>query len=364
MIRDSSYRIAIVKDFLPVMRGAEKVLEAWCEVWPRAEIFALFHTPGALTPTIESHPIRTSFLQRFPAIHSKYPNYLPFMPSAIETFDLRGYDVVLSMSQCVAKGAVTDALHVCYCLTPMRYVWDMVDEYFGTGLKRALAAPLIRYLRNWDVATVPRVHRWLAISNEVKDRIRRRYDRPSEVLFPPGDDAFYTPADVPREDWYLAVGALVPYKRLDRAIEACRALGRKIKVIGTGSHEKRFRALGYAEFLGWQPGEVIRDHYRRCRALLFPGEEDFGIVPVEAQLCGAPVVALAKGGALDTVTEQTGVLYRDSLTEAIRAFEARRIDPAACRANALRFTREGHKREIREAVERALEEHRRDSRQH
>jgi glycosyltransferase involved in cell wall biosynthesis len=358
VIRDS-YKIAIVKDFLPVMRGAEKVLEAWCEVWPGAEIYALFHTRGALTPAIEAHPIRTSFLQNFPAVHSKYPYYLPFMPSAIESLDLRGYDVVLSMSQCVAKGAVTDALHVCYCLTPMRYVWDKVDDYFGTGLKRRLAGPMIRRLRAWDVATVPRVHRWVAISTEVRDRIRRWYGRDAEVLFPPADDRYYTPADVPREDWYLYVGALVPYKRADLAVEACRALGRKIKVIGTGTHEKEVRRLGYAEFLGWQPGEVIRDHYRRCRALLFPGEEDFGIVPVEAQLCGAPVVAFAKGGARDTVTPETGLLYSGPLPEAVRAFEARRFDPAACRANALRFSKERHQREIRDCVERAIESHRR-----
>lgn len=351
-------RIAIVKDFLPVMRGAEKVLEAWCEVWPEAEIYALFHTKGALTPAIESHPIHTTYLQNFPGVHSKYPYYLAFMPRAIESFDLRGFDVVLSMSQCVAKGAVTDALHICYCLTPMRYVWDKVDDYFGTGLKRRLAGPMIDRLRRWDVETVPRVHRWVAISHEVRDRIRRWYGRESDVLFPPGNDAFYTPAETPREDWYLFAGALVPYKRVDLAVEACRALGRKIKVIGTGSHEKRIRALGHAEFLGWQPDEVVRDHYRRCRALLFPGEEDFGIVPVEAQLCGAPVIAFAKGGALDTVTGETGLLYRDSLAEAIRAFEARAFDPNDCRKNALRFSREGHKRQIREYVEHALESHR------
>jgi glycosyltransferase involved in cell wall biosynthesis len=354
----ASYRIAIVKDFLPIMRGAEKVLEAWCEVWPEAEIYALFHTKGALTPTIESHPIHTTYLQKFPAIDTKYPYYLPFMPKAIESFDLRGYDVVLSMSQCVAKGAITDALHVCYCLTPMRYVWDKVDDYFGTGLKRMLAGGIIERLRIWDVETVPRVHRWIGISNAVRERIKRWYDRDADVLFPPGNDAYFTPADVPREDWYLVAGALVPYKRVDLAIEACRALGRKLKVIGTGSHEKAIRALGHAEFLGWQSDEVVRDHYRRCRALLFPGEEDFGIVPVEAQLCGAPVVALAKGGALDTVAEETGVLYKESLVDAIRAFEGRTVDPGACRKNALRFTREGHKREIRDYVERALEAHR------
>lgn len=356
MIRDS-YKLAIVKDFLPVMRGAEKVLEAWCEVWPEAEIFALFHTKGALTPAIESRKIRTSFLQNFPAVDSKYPYYLAFMPSAIESLDLRGYDVVLSMSQCVAKGAVTDGLHVCYCLTPMRYIWDKVDDYFGTGIKRTLAGPMIRRLRRWDLATVPRVHRWAAISNGVRDRIRRWYGREADVLFPPGDERFYEPAEIPREDWYLYVGALVPYKRADVAIEACRALGKRIKVIGTGTHEKAIRKLGYAEFLGWQSGEAIRDHYRRCRALLFPGEEDFGIVPVEAQLCGAPVIAAAKGGALDTVTPETGVLYSGSLADAIRAFESRRFDPAVCRANALRFTRERHQREIREYVERAIESH-------
>jgi glycosyltransferase involved in cell wall biosynthesis len=337
------------------MRGAEKVLEAWCEIWPRAEIYALFHTKGALSPALEARRIRTSFLQGFPFVHRLYPNYLPAMPAAVESFDLRGYDAVLSMSQCVAKGAITDAPHLCYCLTPMRYVWDKVDDYFGTGIKRRLAAPLIRGLRAWDLRTVPRVHRWAAISHEVRDRVKRRYDRDAEVIFPPADDVFHTPAGAPREDWYLLVGALVPYKRPDLAVEACRALGRRLKVIGSGTHEKRIRALGHAEFLGWQPDEVVRDHYRRCRALLFPGEEDFGIVPVEAQLCGAPVVALAKGGALDTVTPETGVLYDGPLADAILEFEKRSFDPAACRANALRFSRAAHQRAIRAWVEGALE---------
>jgi glycosyltransferase involved in cell wall biosynthesis len=277
------------------------------------------------------------------------------MPAAVESLDLHGYDVVLSMSQCVAKGAVTDALHLCYCLTPMRYVWDKVDDYFGNGLKRRLAEPIIRSLRRWDLETVPRVHRWAAISRAVQERIRARYGRESEVLHPPADDRFHTPAGVPREDWYLYVGALVPYQRPDLAIGACRALGRRLKVIGSGTHEGRVRALGHAEFLGWQPDEVVRDHYRRCRALLFPGEEDFGIVPVEAQLCGAPVVALAKGGALDTVTPETGVLYPGPLEDAIREFESRDVDPAACRSNALRFSREAHQRAVRGFVDRALE---------
>jgi glycosyltransferase involved in cell wall biosynthesis len=263
------------------------------------------------------------------------------------------------MSQCVAKGAKAPGLHVCYCLTPMRYVWDKVDDYFGRGLKRLLASPMIASLRKWDLDTVPRVHRWVAISTEVQDRIRRRYGKESELLFPPGNDAFYTPDPaVKREDFYLYVGGLVPYKRVDLAIGACRALGRRLVVIGSGSHEKSIRALGHAEFLGWQSDEVIRDHYRRCRALLFPGEEDFGIVPVEAQLCGAPVVAWAKGGALDTVTERTGVLYSGALSDAIRSFESRTFDPAEARRNALRFGREDHKRAIRACVERALEAHR------
>lgn len=337
------------------MRGAEKVLETWCEVWPDAHLYALFHNRGALSPAIERMRIRTSFLQRFPGVRTCYPYLLPLMPRAVETFDLRGYDVVLSMSQCVAKGAIADALHICYCLTPMRYVWDKVDDYFGTGVRRQIASPMIAYLRGWDLSTVGRVDRWIAISSAVRDRIRRWYEKDAAILFPPAEDEFYTPAPAPREDWYLYAGALVPYKGADRAIEACRRLGRKLEVIGTGTHEKRIRALGHAEFLGYQPSEVLRDRYRRCRALLFPGEEDFGIVPVEAQLCGAPVIALGQGGALDTVVPETGVLYEGSLEEAILEFERRSFDPAACRANALRFGRERHKREIRAYVERCLE---------
>ena len=180
-------KIAIVKDFLPVMRGAEKVLEAWAEIWPGADVFSLFHNKGALSPKLEAMRIHTSFLQQFPGIRTRYPYYLPFMPHAVESFPLDDYDVVLSMSQCVAKGAVTRAHHVCYCLTPMRYVWDMVDHYFGTGLKRSLAAPMISYLRRWDLATVERVNDWIAISgkcatgSEQGTTVRRRsfFHRPT-----------------------------------------------------------------------------------------------------------------------------------------------------------------------------------------
>jgi glycosyltransferase involved in cell wall biosynthesis len=233
---------------------------------------------------------------------------------------------------------------------------------------------MIASLRKWDLETVPRVHRWVAISTEVQDRIRRRYGKESELLFPPGNDAFYTPDPaVKREDFYLYVGGLVPYKRVDLAIGACRALGRRLVVIGSGSHEKSIRALGHAEFLGWQSDEVIRDHYRRCRALLFPGEEDFGILPVEAMAAGCPVIAFGRGGALETVGRGAdpaalarvaaggeavvpgGVLFgeqsAEGLVRAIRLFETRRFDPAALGAQAAPFAPSRFDREFRAAFE-------------
>ena len=350
-------RVVLVHDWLTGMRGGEKCLERLCRRWPGAPLYTLLHARGSVSPVIEDRRIITSFLQRLPGSERYYRYLLPLLPVAAR-WPLPPCDLVVSLSHCVAKAALPPpgVAHVCYCFTPMRYAWHLRDAYFGRSrlgrLPARLAGHLLAWLRHWDRATADRVTHFIAISRAVKERIAECYGRDSAVIYPPVDTDFYTPAAVPREDYYLAVSAFAPYKRIDLAVAACRQLGRKLVVIGTGQDERRLRALAGSEvtFLGWQPDEAIRDHLRRCRALLFPGEEDFGIVPVEAQACGAPVIAFGRGGAVETVVppggraEPTGFLFREQsaecLAEAIAWFEAHTGDfaPAAARRQALHFS--------------------------
>jgi glycosyltransferase involved in cell wall biosynthesis len=350
-------RVAIVKDFLPVMRGAEKVLEAICEIYPEADIFALFCNPEALSNTIQSHRIATTFIQHFPWVKRYYRFYFPLFPLAIEQIRLARYDLVISVSQCVAKGAIVPAgtPHICYCLTPMRYVWDMVDLYFP-GVKKWLAGPMIGYLRMWDKYTANRVDKYIAISRWVAERIWRWYRRRAQVVYPGADEDFYTLATSKRDDFYLVVSALVVYKRIELAVRACKRLNRRLVVIGDGPQMGRLKRIGVGvEFLGWQPDHVLRQYYQRCRALIFPGEEDFGIVPVEAQLCGTPVIAFGRGGVLESVTEgKSGVFFLkdsvDSLCEAIQKFEGMEFDPDTISEGAKRFSKGRFKEGFLQAV--------------
>jgi glycosyltransferase involved in cell wall biosynthesis len=353
----------LVHDWLTGMRGGEKCLEIVARRWPEASLFTLLHRRGSTSPAIEQLRPRTSFLDYLPGAHRYYRYLLPLMPAAVASWRLPPADLVVSFSHCVAKAArpaVTakgPTPHVCYCFTPMRYVWHLRDAYFGgrfRDLPARLLDRLLDKLREWDRRTAAGVSHFIAISGTVAVRIRECYGRDSTVIYPPVDTDFYTPAPVPREDFYLAVSAFAPYKRLDLALSACKKLGRQLVVIGTGQDSARLRALAGPDvhFLGWQPNEVIRDHLRRCRALLFPGEEDFGIVPVEAMATGAPVIALGQGGATETVVplnaqrhqEPTGVWFAeqtaDSLADAITRFEhqAGEFDPTASRHQALRFT--------------------------
>jgi glycosyltransferase involved in cell wall biosynthesis len=263
--------------------------------------------------------------------------------------------LVLSFSHCVAKSARPPAgvPHVCYCFSPMRYAWHMRESYFRGGIKAKLLDVILKRLREWDKRTASRVTHFIAISNTIRQRIRECYGRDSVVIYPPADTDFYTPAQVPREDFYLVVSALAPYKRFDLAIRACEKLGRKLVVIGSGQEAKKLKTLAgpHTRFLGWQPDDVIRDHYRRCRAVLFPAEEDFGIVPVEAQACGAAVIAFGKGGATETVRDgETGLFFEaqtaDAVAEAVERFERGAFDPTACRANAEPFGLARYEREL------------------
>ena len=311
-----SIRAALSHDWLTGMRGGEKVLELLAAGFPAAPLYCLLHKPGAVSDVIARHEIRTSVLQRIPGIERHYRYFLPTFPLAIRTIGRVDADLLISTSHCAAKALphTERTRHLCYCFTPMRYAWTFHDEYFGASkLKQMALAPVLGALRRWDKANSAGVHRFVGISRHVQQRIERFYGREADVVYPPADTGFYTPdPGVSREDFDLVVSALVPYKCVDLAVDAYTASGRQLVVIGAGTEFERLRktAGSSVRFLGWQPDDVIRDHYRRCRFLVFPGEEDFGIVPVEAMACGAPVIAFGRGGVTETVVEgKTGVFF-------------------------------------------------------
>ncbi len=305
-------RVALVHDWLTGMRGGEKVLEAIAGLFPGAPIYTLLHLRGSVSAALEAHPVETSFLQRAPGVRRHYRRYLPLFPAAVEDFDLSGFDLVVSSSHCVAKGAIPGpgAVHLCYCHTPMRYAWDQEHAYFPRrrGLGARVRGLALSALRTWDAASAPRVDRFVANSRFVAERIRRYYGREAEVLAPPVDTDFFTPGEAPREGeapFCLVVSALAPYKRIDLAVAACRRAGLELVVVGDGPgwRELTRRRDPAVRFLGRVEGETLRDLYRRALCLLQPGVEDFGIAPVEALACGTPVVALGRGGVLDIVED-------------------------------------------------------------
>jgi glycosyltransferase involved in cell wall biosynthesis len=359
-------RVVLVHDWLTGMRGGEKCLEPLCRRWPNARLHTLLHKRGSVSPTIERMRVHPSFINTFPRVDRYYRYLLPLMPFAAG-WRIPEADLVISLSHAVAKSAKPPkgVPHVCYCFTPMRYAWHMKDAYFRAGgfvgrTKAKAIDTLLARIRDWDRRTADRVTHFVAISNTVHDRIRDCYNREAAVIYPPVDTDFYTPSNDPREDFYLVVSALAPYKRFDLAIDACTKLGKKLIVIGSGQHAAKLKATAGANvsFLGWQPDEVIRDHLRRAKALLFPGEEDFGIVPLEAQACGCPVIGFARGGLTETVrplgnaNEPTGVFFTEqtveAVCEAIERFEraADRFDPRAARRQAVLFRKERFESEL------------------
>ena len=350
-------KVALVHDWLTGMRGGERCLEVFAELFPTADLYTLLHVPGSVSPAIENRRIVTSFIQRLPQAERRYRHYLPLFPAAVRAFDLRGYDLVLSSSHAVAKGVrvPAGALHVCYCFTPMRYVWDLYDDYFGprAGLAaRVLMPPVAAWLRRWDRRTAAGVHQFVAISRFVAARIRRAYGREADVIYPPVDVSRFRVDEAPGE-FYLVVSALTPYKRVDLAVEACNRLGRRLVIVGTGSEDRRLRALAgpTVELLGWRDDAQTAELYTRCRALLFPPLEDFGITPLEAMAAGRPVIAFGAGGARETVVPPgegeppTGLFFEhqtvEALVDAIRRFEAsgHLFEPKALRRRAEAFDR-------------------------
>ena len=370
-ISDRPLRVALVHDWLTGMRGGEKCLEVMCELFPDAPIYTLLHVKGAMSPLIESKTIHTSFLQRFPFVEQKYRMYLPLFPFAIEAFDFSDYDLLLSTSHCVAKGAKPrgDALHLCYCFTPMRYVYEMYDEYFGKGqagmatrMAMKIVAPL---LRAWDKKTADRVHHFVAISEHVRQRIYRHYGRDAEVIFPPVDTAKFQ-ASRRDKGYYLIVSALVPYKKVDLAVKAFNKIGKRLIIVGKGPDEEKLRYLAKpnVEFLGWKSDDELALLYAGCTALVFPGEEDFGIVPLEAMASGKAVIAYGKGGALETVQDGlSGVFFYKQTVEALEIAvskaEQMQFDVENVRNRALRFSRSIYKDAMKKFIEEKIEAHNR-----
>ncbi len=365
-------KVAIVHDWLVTYAGAERVLEQMLLCYPDAELHSLIEfVPQSERGFLGGRRVHTSFLQHLPGMRRRYRSFLPLMPVAIEQFDLSGYDLVLSSSYAVAKGVLTgpDQLHVCFCHSPMRYAWDLQHQYLReTGLDRGLRGAMARWMlhrmRLWDVRSAAGVDEFIAVSRYIASRIGKCYRRTATVIYPPVDTDTFTP-DGSREDFYVTASRMVPYKRIDLIVEAFAAMpGQRLVVIGDGPEARRIRARGAPniEFLGQQPVEVLRDRLRRARAFVFAAEEDFGIAPMEAQACGTPVLAYAKGGARETIrplgqAEPSGILFEEqsaaAIMDAVRRFEAEgeTIQADDCRRNALRFSAERFRHELQEYVQ-------------
>jgi glycosyltransferase involved in cell wall biosynthesis len=342
-------KVAIVHYWLVGMRGGEKVIEALCDLYPEADIFTHVYLPNMVSEKIRSHKIIPTFINALPKAGKMYKTYLPLMPLALEHIDLRGYDLIISSESGPSKGilAPADAIHVCYCHTPMRYIWNMYEDYRKSAgrVTRTLMPLFAHYLRMWDVTAAHRVDSFVANSSTVAARIRRYYGVNAEVVYPPVDvGAFYVAEPARIGDFFLMAGELVPYKRPDLAVKAFNATKKKLVVIGGGEMLDELRRIAgpTVKILGPQPFSVLRDHYASCRALIFPGEEDFGMVPVEAMASGRPVIAFGRGGALETVADgETGLFFREQSVEAIasavRRFENFNVDPIKINKHAQKF---------------------------
>ena len=374
-------RIAVVHDWLDTWRGGENVLGEVLGLYPHADLYSLVDfLPDDLRDRIGGRRARTSFVQRLPGSRRHFRKYLPLFPRAIEALDVTGYDLVISISHAVAKGVrkAPGALHVCYCLTPMRYAWDLRDAYVATlgrhgGLRQSLANRGLDRLREWDRRSAARVDRFAAISRFIAARIDASYGRDAQVIYPPVDTEYFTPVtrNAAAGDHYLTASRWVPYKRIDAIVGAFRALPhRRLVVTGDGPEAARIRAAAgpNVKFVGDVSRARLRDLMRGARAFLFAAEEDFGIVPIEAQACGTPVLAYGRGGATETIrgpsapgpsgaffVEQTS----ESIVDAVRAFEDRPVPIAAadCRANAMRFAIPRFRAELTAFVAEAWQAH-------
>jgi rhamnosyltransferase len=375
--RKGRFKIAFICDWLTAMRGGERCLEAMCEIYQDADIFTLVHFPGSVSEAIESHIIHTSYIQRLPGNVENFRRYLPLFPHAIKKFDLSGYDFILSFSHCVAKGVKVPQglLHICYCHTPMRYAWHMRDSYLNTlsNPQRMLAECVLNQLKNWDAKASSRVTHFIANSKNTQNRIREAYNKNSVVIYPPVECARFAISDSD-DGYYLVLSALVPYKRIDIAVKAFTATGQKLVIVGNGPELPRLKSMASANifFVDNADDNEVVEYLKKCRAVIFPGEEDFGIVPLEAQACGKQVIAFGKGGALETIigldhaqatkANATGIFFYEQTPEALRKsillFEEikDRFDPGKCRDNVLRFDRPIYQQSMQNYIQSVMAE--------
>lgn len=366
-------KVILCHDWLTGMRGGERVLEVLCRAFPDAPVYTLVYDPSSVSDTIKRCRVIASPLQHIPGMLTNYRRFLPLFPLAIRSMKTERADLLISTSHCVAKGirAPSGTRHLCYCFTPMRYAWLFYDEYFGGNpLKKLAVRPVLAALRRWDRSASNRVDRFATISLHVRNRIREYYGRESDVVYPPVNTEFWTPPPPHEaacreheESYDLVVSALAPYKRIDLAVRAYARTGRRLVIVGTGPEFRRLRGMAAANihFTGWLPDERIRELYRGCRLLVFPGQEDFGLVPLEGMACGRPVVAFARGGALETVKQDaTGILFHDqseeSLIKAVDQCAASEWDAAAIRAHAEQFGENAFIGGLARSVERCLQD--------
>ena len=371
-------RVAIVCDWLVTYAGAERVLEQILEIYPEADLFAVvdFIKPEE-RGFIKNKPVTTTFIQKLPKAKTKYRSYLPFMPIAIEQLDVSGYDLVISSSHCVAKGVLTgpNQLHISYVHSPIRYAWDLQHQYLREsgldhGIKGKVAKAILHYMRMWDMRTSNGVDYFIANSQFIAKRIWKCYRRKADVIYPPVDIDSFAFCDI-KEDYYMTASRMVPYKKIDIIVEAFTKMpDKKLIVIGTGPDFDKIKAKAgpNVQMMGYQPNEVLREKMQKAKAFVFAAEEDFGIVPVEAQACGTPVIAYGKGGALETVqsvdnsVQPTGVFFRqqtcESLINAIQQFEffENKISYKSCRINAERFGSKMFRDNLKSFIENKLKE--------
>lgn len=361
-------KVAIVHDWLTIYGGSESIVRIMHEFYPEAPIYTTVYDRKNMPEDFQQMDIRTSFIQKLPFGKKKYTSYLMMMPYAFEQFDLSEYDLVISSNTSCSKGVITGAntLHICYCNTPMRYGWDFYHEYVKpkNALARFFIAWMMKGIRQWDRLSADRVDVFIANSNNVAKRIKKHYRRKSKVIYPPVRTSLFQKSDTD-EGFYLAVSRLVPYKRVDLVVEAFTKLNLPLKVIGDGSEYKDIAAKAgqTVEMLGRVDDAAVLRYMQGCKAFLFPGEEDFGITPIEAQACGKPVIAYGKGGALETVeADKTGVFFYEqtleAVTEAVKRFEAMTFDGAYIRRHAEQFSEERFKKELKEFFESEYEKFR------